>query len=111
MESTIIAVVVPDEHALKRYASENEELANLSYAELCKNPIVKQHVLKEIATFGKQNDLKGFENVKNIYLESREFSVDNNLLTPTFKLKRDIAKKYYSKEIVEMYTEINKAAK
>jgi len=44
---------------------------------------------------GKQLGLKSFEQVKAIYLDSRVFTVENNLLTPTFKLKRPQAKEYY----------------
>jgi len=31
-------------------------------------------------------------------------SVENNMLTPTFKLKRNVAQKYYKKEIDQMYS-------
>jgi len=111
LQSTVIAVIVPSEPDLKKFAAEHEELASLSFEDLCKNVTVKKHVLKEITAFGKKNDLKGFENVKNVYLESKEFTIENDFLTPTFKLKRDIAKKHYSKEINEMYTEINNASR
>jgi long-chain acyl-CoA synthetase len=57
--------------------------------------------------FGKENDLKGFEQMRAIYLSSEEFSIDNDLLTPTFKLKRETAHKAYKKEIDDMYTAIS----
>jgi hypothetical protein len=47
--------------------------------------------------------LKGFEMVKDIRLESTLFSVENDLLTPTFKLKRNVAKQRYQSQIDEMY--------
>jgi len=111
LQSTVIAIIVPAEPAIKSFATEHGELASLSFEDLCKNPTVKKHVLKEITAFGKKNDLKGFENIKGVYLESTEFTIENDFLTPTFKLKRDIAKKHYSKEIEEMYAEINKASR
>lgn len=36
-------------------------------------------------------------------------SIDNGLLTPTLKMKRDVARDYYSKQIAEMYGLINVA--
>jgi Lon protease-like protein len=47
--------------------------------------------------------LKGFEMVKDIRLEATLFSVENDLLTPTFKLKRNVAKQRYQALIDEMY--------
>ena len=41
--------------------------------------------------------------VKNIVLDAEVWSVENNLLTPTFKLKRNEAKKKYAQQIEEMY--------
>ena len=60
-------------------------------------------MLKALNAFGKENDLKGFEQIRAIHLTSEEFTVENDLLTPTFKLKREIARKVYSNQIDEMY--------
>jgi long-chain acyl-CoA synthetase len=45
------------------------------------------------------------ERIRKFHLTGDMFSVDNNLLTPTFKIKRNIAKKVFAKEIEEMYNE------
>jgi hypothetical protein len=47
--------------------------------------------------------LKGFELAKDIYLEPTMFSADNDLLTPTFKLKRNVAKERFQAQIDRMY--------
>lgn len=51
----------------------------------------------------KEAGLKGFEKVKDIHLEPEPFTVDNDLLTPTLKLRRHIAKKRYAPVIEQMY--------
>lgn len=38
-----------------------------------------------------------------MFLSETPFSADNDLLTPTFKLKRNEAKIYYLREIKAMY--------
>ena len=52
---------------------------------------------------GKKNDLKGFEMVKQIYITSEPFTIENNLLTPTLKIKSNEVRKKYANEIAEMY--------
>jgi len=49
--------------------------------------------------------------VRAIYLESpsHQFSVENDLLTPTFKLKRAPLQKKYQGEIDAMYAALKKA--
>ena len=44
-----------------------------------------------------------FEKVKKLALESEQFSVDNDLLTPTFKLKRPQLKRKYQTIITDLY--------
>jgi long-chain acyl-CoA synthetase len=57
--------------------------------------------------------LQGFEQVRAIYIESPDnmFSVENELLTPTFKLKRAPLQKRYQAEIDAMYAALKAAEK
>lgn len=52
----------------------------------------------------KQANLNGFEIVKNIHLEPEMWSGED-LLTPTFKLKRKEAEARYKQDIERMYEE------
>lgn len=44
--------------------------------------------------------------IKDVYLHPEMFSVENNLLTATMKLKRNEIKNYFRKEIDTMYKRI-----
>ena len=50
------------------------------------------------------NKLSGLEKIKNIYMTTEAFSVENGLLTPTFKLKRQQAAKQFKAEFDVMYS-------
>jgi long-chain acyl-CoA synthetase len=56
--------------------------------ELIKDPAFRKAVVKSLEEHGKSNDLKGFECVKSVHLDMTPFSVENELLTPTFKLDK-----------------------
>ncbi|KAF9394054.1 hypothetical protein CPC16_000299 [Podila verticillata] len=105
LKSTLVGIVVPDAETLKVWAESNG-LAGKSFEELCALPKVKETLQKELSSFGRENDLKGFEIVKSITVISEAFSIENDLLTPTFKLKRHQAKEKYEAEIERMYSEI-----
>jgi len=77
---------------------------------LCKDPAVIKGLLDSITKFGKENGLKGFELVRGIVLDTEGFTIENGLLTPTFKLKRADAKQKYGEEIKGMYSVINQVA-
>ena len=81
-------------------------LGGMTFDELCEDPAVRAQIKKEISKFGKtgSNELKGFEIPKEFHLEKELFSLENNLLTATFKLKRNEAVKKYDKVIKEMYS-------
>ena len=73
------------------------------YAALVKEPKAAAWMLAELTAAGKADKLKGFEMVKAVHLESEAFSVDNDTLTPSFKLKRPQLQKKYQKEVDAMY--------
>ena len=41
--------------------------------------------------------------VKQIYITNEPFTIENNLLTPTLKIKSNEIRKKYAKEIADMY--------
>ena len=50
--------------------------------------------------------MTGFEQVKAIHLHHELFSVENDLFTPTFKLKRPQARKAFQADIDRMYSSL-----
>ncbi|CAH0474479.1 unnamed protein product [Peronospora belbahrii] len=73
---------------------------------LVHNPVFQKEVRKDMDAIGKEVKLRGFEFVKGVHLHPNPFSVDENLITPTFKLKRPQLKMRFQAEIKHMYEEL-----
>jgi len=56
-----------------------------------------------IDQIGRENKLSGLERPKDMYLTADPFSIENNILTPTFKLKRNVGRDIYKAQIDAMY--------
>ncbi|KAK6197152.1 Homocysteine/cysteine synthase [Pestalotiopsis sp. IQ-011] len=72
-----------------------------------KDPRVVKAFIKHLDDIGKKNKFNGYERVKNAVLEIEPFTIANELLTHTLKLKRAQAAKKYRPEIDRMYVEVN----
>ncbi|XP_028412436.1 long-chain-fatty-acid--CoA ligase 5-like isoform X1 [Dendronephthya gigantea] len=101
LKSFIVGIVVPDEAAMIKWASENG--LSKTFQELCEDEDVKNMILEDIVARGKEAKLASFEQVKNILLHSELFSVENGLLTPTLKSKRFTLQKRFADEIEKLY--------
>ncbi|KAE8449721.1 hypothetical protein EG329_007496 [Mollisiaceae sp. DMI_Dod_QoI] len=66
---------------------------------------VKKAVLKELEKIGKKNKFNSYERVRNCHLEIEPFTIENELLTPTLKLKRPQTAKKFRADIDRMYAE------
>ncbi|KAK9806148.1 hypothetical protein WJX72_003254 [[Myrmecia] bisecta] len=107
-ESFLLAVVVPESRDLMAWAKEQGLAAD--FAEVCKNPKAVQHVQEELTKTGKAARLKGFEMVKSVLLTPEEFSVENDFMTPSFKLKRPQLRKHFQKQLDDLYAAARAAA-
>lgn len=107
VKACLVAIVVPDFEVLVPWARENN-LESTNYKELVKMTQVKELLLKELQNMGSRGSkaLKGFEVPRDIYVEHELFTVDNDLMTSTMKLKRHQARKRYASNIEEMYSQM-----
>ncbi|XP_062197943.1 probable CoA ligase CCL6 [Phragmites australis] len=100
-ESFLVAVVVPERQALEEWAAANKKPGD--FAELCNDPKARAYIQDELNKTGKKLGLRGFEMLKAVHLEPVPFSIEKNLITPTFKLKRPQLLKYYKDRIDQLY--------
>ena len=76
------------------------------FAALCKNAELLKEITADVTRLATENKLSSLEKPKGIHLDSEGFSVDNDCLTPTFKLKRHAAARVYKAQIDAMYEKI-----
>jgi len=110
-ENCLVAIVVPDEECAKKWASTSRTkgvTGSDTFESICSLSEFKAAIMLDMQGFAKEGGLKGFENVKDIYVWSDPFTEQNELLTPTSKLKRNIASEKFKKQIEEMYATIAK---
>jgi long-chain acyl-CoA synthetase len=60
---------------------------------------MKKDVLADMDKLAKANNFSGLEKIKKVHLTMDAFTIENDLLTPTMKLKRNIAKKVFADQI------------
>jgi len=89
VQSYLVAVVVPEKGKNKEDADKDEDL--------------KKQIMSEMEAIANENGFSSLEKVKKIYLSSEPFTLENDLMTPTFKVKRNVAQKYFEDEIKELY--------
>jgi long-chain acyl-CoA synthetase len=82
---------------------DHTDLAQLQAA--CQNKKVEKAVLKELDKVGKKNKFNSYERVRAIRLMVDPFTIENELLTPTLKLKRPQTVKKYRSHIDDCYAE------
>ena len=95
-----VAIIVPDVEALQDWAKKKGLPTALTG--LLAREDVKGLYRAELAKF-ERDVFKGFERVKAFELISEEFSTDNDMLTPTLKLKRRNVIKAYKDTIEALY--------
>jgi len=84
--NSLVAIVVPDKDVVIPWAKKN--LGVDDFSQICKSSEVNKLILQDFIQYEIEAKLSGFEKVKRIFLTPEEFTPDNELVTPTMKLKR-----------------------
>jgi len=112
LQSYLVAVVVPDAEEVAGWAKANgapsTELAKIVAG--AQAGALHDALFAQIRAASKEARLAGFEYVKKIHIEPEVWSVDNGMLTPTFKLKRVDLKKRYQPILDQLYAQAPAAA-
>ena len=101
LKSQIVAIVNLDKsRALKVAHAANIEAT--TEEELARSEAFNKLLLDHLKKTAEVNGLKGFERVVRVFIDPKPFG-DSDLVTTTFKLKRNEAKKYYQAQIDKLY--------
>ena len=93
------ALITIDQENVMEYARANN-ISLKNPDDLIKNEQIIKLLEDEIAV--KNKELASFEGIKKIFL-APEFTVENELITPTFKIRKNMVLKTYETEIDNMY--------
>ena len=95
------ALIQPNFDHIKNWFAQNGIAAEDDLVSICKNQSLLDEIQKEIdihnQRFGKWEQIKKFE------LTPKMWSVENEFLTPTMKVKRNTLKTYYKDLITKIY--------
>lgn len=103
-QNCLVAIVYPKVDNLKaELTNKDEDIATSEEA--------RRLVLQDLETIARGEKRQGFEIIKDIRFSPQEFTPENDLATPTMKLKRPQLKAYFQEQIDEMYAEIERKEK
>ncbi len=95
----LVAILVPDEDFLKAYAREHGKA--LDMAELSRDPELRS-VMSGVVERVNQ-ELSPLEKVRRFVLAREPFTVKNEMMTPTLKIRRHTIKAAYGEELEGLY--------
>ncbi len=100
----LTAVIVPDDEFLDRWGEANGIAAVL--ASVHNNASLKISIAKAVDQINKQ--LSPLEKVRKFVIAKESFTIDNEMMTPTLKVRRHKVLELYKTEIEALYPKISK---
>ncbi|MEJ7735342.1 MAG: long-chain fatty acid--CoA ligase [Polyangiaceae bacterium] len=95
------ALVVADADAVKKWAA--EQGIEGEGEKLLETPKVKEFLLTQVEQYS--SEFKGFEKIKKITVTGDDFSTQNDMLTPSLKVKRRVVWQKYGPKLEALYSE------
>jgi long-chain acyl-CoA synthetase len=95
-----VAIIVPNLLNAQKWAQENGLDATQPTA-ILSSPKMRELIAKELDKYS--SDWKSYERVKKFMIADEEFTTQNDLLTPTLKVKRRNVIKRYGADLDKLY--------
>jgi long-chain acyl-CoA synthetase len=96
-----VALIVPDMDALRKWASENGR-SSADIKALLDDRQLRDVFGEELEKFSA--DFKQFEKIKKFGLVAEDFTTENDMLTPTLKLKRRKVIEVFGEQLKQLYS-------
>jgi len=96
---------VPDFEVLRPWFVAKFGEEEPSDVQLCDSQEVKELILASMNELATKNKFNGLERIKKVYLHPEVFTEENDLLTPSQKLKRNVSVQRFRNEIDALYGE------
>ena len=91
-----VAIVIPDENKIKEWKAQGIEDCKTS-------EVANQEMVKSLEELAKERQLRGFEKLPAIILDTDEFTIENGLLTPSLKPQLSKLRAKYEYKLIELY--------
>ena len=98
----LVAIVVPVKSEVAKFL-EKQRITDEEFTNACASKELNDRIMSDISDIAKKKKLLGYQKVIHIYITSDEWSIENGIITPTFKLKRKALYEKYKKEIEDLY--------
>ncbi|RKP26443.1 hypothetical protein SYNPS1DRAFT_14170, partial [Syncephalis pseudoplumigaleata] len=109
LQSQLVTIIVPDPETFPQWVKDvlGQSVSAKDIALICQEDKgLRRKLLDELNRLGRKAGLHGFEQAKNLRFSLEPFTIENNLLTPTLKLKRMESREHFRTIIDEMYKEL-----
>ena len=95
----LVAIIVPDKEQALLWAKENNKKTEMSFL-ISDEDFIK--MIKEVTNKVNKN-LSVIEQVRKFILFDEEFTLENDMMTPTMKVKRFKVKNIFGAKLEELY--------
>ena len=95
----LVAVIVPDKEQTLKWAEKNNKNFNIS--EIVNDELFIKNIREVVSRVNK--NLSVIEQVKKFILIDHEFTIENNMMTPSMKVRRFKVKEIYSDKLESLY--------
>ena len=102
----LVAIIVPSLPDVAKFLGKNN-LSEQEFIQACKSHELKKEIQKRCDEMAKREKLFGYQFIRNIYLDNDSWTIENELLTPTFKLKRKKLETKYKPIIEDLYKSLD----
>lgn len=105
MRPCLVAIVVPK---IKKVATflKKDKITQEEFEVACKSKELCNYIVEQLNQIAVEQKLPGYEKIRAVACESNEWTIANNMLTPTFKLRRKNLADKYERVIEKLYESI-----
>ena len=95
----MVAIIVPDNDFSKQWANQHNKTFSLT--ELCKDKNFYSIIKEVVDRVNKK--LSVIEQVRKFIIIDHEFTIENEMMTPTMKVRRFVVKEKYGEQLEKLY--------